>query len=168
MALTLCSAVFRSTCAGDRIALVGPNGTGKTTLLQILAGHEDADAGQFDKPSSTSIGYLEQQPEFEAGRTVWEEARSALHELLAMATEAEKLARAMAEADDAATQQRLGQRFDHLQQELHRRDGYHVDHKIERVLVGLGFSATRLCSRCYAAQWRSTESPFAGQAVAGR
>ena len=57
-----------------------------------------------------------------------------------MAQEAEKLAGRMAEAAEPAEHQRLGRRFDHLQQELHRRDGYHLDHKIERVLVGLGFA----------------------------
>ncbi len=126
---------------GDRIALVGPNGTGKTTLLRILASQEEADAGLAERPAATCVGYLEQQPEFAAGQTVWDVARSALSELLALAAEAEALAHSMAESTDVATQQRLGKRFDYLQQELHRRDGYHVDHKIERVLVGLGLPA---------------------------
>ncbi len=125
---------------GDRIAIVGPNGTGKTTLLRIIAGQEESDAGEAVSPGAARIGYLEQQPEFVAGRTVWEEARDALRELVAMAHEAEELAHAMAQADDPAQHQRLGRRFDHLQQELHRRDGYHLDHKIERVLFGLGFT----------------------------
>ncbi len=126
---------------GDRIAIVGPNGTGKTTLLKILAGHEDADAGEIQLTGSTRLGYLQQQPEFTAGHTVWEEARDALRELVAMAHEAEELAQALAISDDPIQRQRLGRRFDHLQQELHRRDGYHLDHKIEQVLVGLGFTA---------------------------
>ena len=125
---------------GDRIAVVGPNGTGKTTLLRILAGREEADAGLAQLAGTTRLGYLEQQPEFTAGRTAWEEARDALKELVTMAQEAEELAHAMAQADDHAQRQRLGRRFDHLQQELHHRDGYHLDHKIERVLAGLGFS----------------------------
>lgn len=125
---------------GDRIALVGPNGTGKTTLLRILAGEEDADAGQVVNPAGTRIGYLQQQPLFAQGRTVWDEARDALSELVVMAHEAEQLAHAMAAAD-GEERKRLGRRFDHLQQELHRRDGYHLDHKIERILSGLGFDA---------------------------
>ncbi len=129
---------------GDRIAIVGPNGTGKTTLLKILAGHEEADAGTMQLTSGVRIGYLEQQPEFVAGRTVWDEARDALRELLAMAQEAETLAQQMAQSTDPAQRQRLGRRFDHLQHELQRREGYHVDHKIEQVLVGLG-----LDSSCY-------------------
>jgi len=127
--------------AGDRIALVGPNGTGKTTLLRILAGQDEPDAGHAQSAGSISIGYLEQQPEFSAGRTVWDEARDALGELVAMAQQAEAMGHAIADAADPTERERLVRRFDHLQLELHRRDGYHVDHKIERVLIGLGFSA---------------------------
>ena len=126
---------------GDRIAIVGPNGAGKTTLLKILAGREEADAGTIQFTGATRLGYLEQQPEFTAGHTVWDEARDALRELVAMAREAEELGQAMAQSEELAERQRLGRRFDHLQQELHRRDGYHLDHKIEQVLVGLGFTA---------------------------
>ncbi len=128
----------------ERIAIVGPNGTGKTTLLRILAGQEDADAGQAQRPGGARIGYLEQQPEFATGRTVWEEARDALRELIAMAAQAEALGNTIAQVDDPAEHERLGRQFDHLQQELHRRDGYHLDHKIERVLDGLGFSTDQL------------------------
>ncbi len=126
---------------GDQIAIVGPNGTGKTTLLRILAGREEADAGTLQFAGTTRVGYLEQQPEFAAGRTVWEEARDALHELVTMAQEAEELGHGIALCEAPAQRQRLGRRFDHLQQELLRRDGYHLDHKIEQVLVGLGFAA---------------------------
>ncbi|MBW3600278.1 MAG: ATP-binding cassette domain-containing protein, partial [Planctomycetes bacterium] len=123
---------------GDKIGLVGPNGTGKTTLMRILAGHLEVDAGSVERHSSASLGYLEQQPDFAAGRTVWEEARSSLGRFLAMAEEAEQLAHAMSGAD-AAERRRLGDRFDRLQAELHQHDAYQLDHKIERILAGLGF-----------------------------
>lgn len=125
---------------GEKIGLVGPNGTGKTTLMKILAGALDADAGNVERHPSTTLGYLEQQPDFTAGRTVWEEARSALAHLLALAEEAEQLAHAMSGADEAE-HRRLGERFDRLQVELHHHDAYYLDHKIERILTGLGFAS---------------------------
>jgi ATP-binding cassette, subfamily F, member 3 len=123
---------------GEKIGLVGPNGTGKTTLMRILAGQLDADAGHVHRHPTATLGYLEQQPDFAPGRTVWEEARSALAHLISLAEEAEQLAHAMSGADQAE-HRRLGERFDRLQVELHRRDAYHLDHKIDRILTGLGF-----------------------------
>ncbi len=126
--------------AGERIALVGPNGSGKTTILRVLAGREEPDAGTIELAGSARVGYLEQQPQFPAGHTVWDEARDALRDLVSLARDAERLAAALAQAEDDVERGRLGERFDHLQHELHHRDAYNLDHKIERVLAGLDFS----------------------------
>lgn len=124
---------------GEKIGLVGPNGTGKTTLMKIIAGQLDPDGGTVERHPSATLGYLEQQPDFTAGQTVWQEARSALGRLIALAEEAEQLAHAIGGADEAE-RRRLGERFDRIQAELHQHDAYHLDHKIERILGGLGFS----------------------------
>ncbi|MCO6459109.1 MAG: ABC-F family ATP-binding cassette domain-containing protein [Pirellulaceae bacterium] len=126
---------------GERISLVGPNGTGKTTLLHILAGRLEPDAGTVELPGFARLGLLEQHPEFAPGRTVWDEAREALGEQVRLAEEAERVAAALATAD-AGRRSELERRFDELQHELERRDAYHLDHKIERVLHGLGFPNT--------------------------
>jgi ATP-binding cassette, subfamily F, member 3 len=124
---------------GDRIGLVGPNGSGKTTLLRILAGHEEANGGSCQVHPAAHLGYLEQQPRFDADRTLHDEARSALAELVALQQEALEVAAGMAETSDPAEQQRLAARYDHLQHELRRQDAYNIDHRIERVLDGLRF-----------------------------
>lgn len=124
---------------GDRIGLVGPNGSGKTTLLRILAGKEDPDAGSCRPHATAHLGYLEQQPHFDADRTLHEEACSALADLVLLQQEAVEAAAAIGETADPAEQKRLAARYDHLQHELHRQDAYNIDHRIERVLDGLRF-----------------------------
>ena len=83
---------------GDRVGLVGPNGSGKTTLLRILAGKDEADAGSCQVHPAAHLGYLEQQPHFEPDRTLHDEARSALADLLSLQQEAVEVAAAIADA----------------------------------------------------------------------
>ncbi|NMC19832.1 MAG: ABC-F family ATP-binding cassette domain-containing protein [Thermogutta sp.] len=130
--------------AGRRIGLVGPNGAGKTTLLRIIAGEEDADGGVCELPGSPRIGYLEQHPRFEPGRTVRQEAAAALEPLYRLQREAEETAARLSQSMPEDEHRRWAARFDFLQQELHRLDAYHLEHKIERVLEGLGFTPAML------------------------
>ena len=125
---------------GDRIGLVGPNGTGKTTLLRILAGEEEADAGTCRWHDSVRVGYMQQHTIVTEATTLWEEARGALQPLVALQHDAEEAARQLAECEDSLERSRLAARYDHLQQELHRQDAYNLDHKVARVLNGVGFS----------------------------
>lgn len=124
--------------AGERAGLVGPNGAGKTTLLRIIAGLEIPDGGECRISGGIRLGYLEQHADFPPGITVWEEAQKALQHLIELQHEAEKTAALLAEVRQPDERARLAARFDRLQQELHRLNAYHLDHKIEEVLEGLG------------------------------
>ncbi|HKD37399.1 MAG TPA: ABC-F family ATP-binding cassette domain-containing protein [Pirellulales bacterium] len=123
----------------ERIGLVGPNGAGKTTLLKILAGVESADSGITELHPSARLSYLEQQPLLTPGRTLWEEARGGLEHLLTLGEQAEETARSLSAAADPRERERLGKLYDRLQHQLHLHGAYNLDHKIERVLAGLGF-----------------------------
>src|SRR5208283_4549141 len=81
---------------GDRIGLVGPNGSGKTTLLRLLAGKDEADAGSCRAHPAAHVGYLEQQPAFEPGQTLHDEARTALADLVLLQQEALEVADSIA------------------------------------------------------------------------
>jgi ATP-binding cassette subfamily F protein 3 len=125
---------------GERVSLVGPNGAGKTTLMRIITGSEQADSGRVDLHSSATLGYLEQQPEFDAGHTVWDEAHSALAAIADLAKHSEDLAHAIAAESDEAERKRLEHRFETIQHQLQHHDAYNLDYRIERVLEGLGFA----------------------------
>ncbi|MFM9118071.1 MAG: ABC-F family ATP-binding cassette domain-containing protein [Planctomycetota bacterium] len=126
---------------GQRISLIGPNGAGKTTLMRIIAGQDEPDAGTVSRHPSARLGYLEQQPDFAPGRTVWDEASAALSDLEEITQQVEQVAVAISEAVDEDERRRLETRFDHLQHELQHRDAYNIKHRIERVLNGLGFNS---------------------------
>ncbi len=128
---------------GQRVGLVGTNGAGKTTLFEILASSVEPDAGQVFLHRSATLGYLKQHPTLNPGRTLLEEARSALAQLAQRVDEAEQLASEMSQASDEGQRARFAQRYDQLHQELLRDNAYHLDHRIERVLHGLGFETDR-------------------------
>jgi ATP-binding cassette subfamily F protein 3 len=124
---------------GERIGLVGPNGCGKTTLLRILAGRDEPDGGACRVHSSVHLGFLEQQAKFEPGQTLYDEAKTALAALIALQEEAIAVSEEISQISDPIEHKRLAARYDHLQHELQSNDAYNLDHKIQRVLDGLGF-----------------------------
>jgi ATP-binding cassette subfamily F protein 3 len=126
--------------AGERVGFVGPNGAGKTTLMRILAGLDEPDSGKVQFHAGARVGLLQQVPEFPAGHTLFQEAKSALDELLATQKEFERVAEELAAATDEAKHKQLAARFDRLSELIRHHDAYELDHKVEAVLGGLGFA----------------------------
>jgi ATP-binding cassette subfamily F protein 3 len=127
--------------SGERVGLVGPNGVGKTTLLRLLADLDRPDDGEVRLHAGARVSLLRQQPEFAPGRTLFEEARSGLDELVAAHDDMVHTAEALARATSEAQRKALAARYDRLNELLHHHDAYNVDHRVEHVLDGLGFTA---------------------------
>ncbi len=125
---------------GARIALVGSNGIGKTTLLRVLMKHEDPSAGTVSHMKGLTIGYLPQRPELSADRTLWDEMMTAFAELRArearLAALTEEMSATTGDALDA-----LIARYGQLEQQFEAEGGYTYETRTRQVLQGLGFAA---------------------------
>ena len=136
--LDLFSGVTFSIPKGARLALVGPNGCGKTTLLRILVGLDEPSGGTISRAKNLHPGYLPQEAEFEMDGTVWDACISVFTDLIARQEELEKLEAGM--SDPEKREQALV-RYGPLQHEFERRGGYDYPTRIKQVLTGLGFSS---------------------------
>src|SRR5271165_202038 len=125
----------------ERTALVGANGTGKSTLMKILAGLDGLDYGNVQRTRGMSIGYLPQDGLSLSGRTVFDECLTVFDELLGLEKEMETLAASLAELDpESAEYHAAADRFSEIDSRFTANDGYALDVKVGTVLSGLGFS----------------------------
>jgi ATP-binding cassette subfamily F protein 3 len=125
----------------DRIGLVGGNGTGKSTLMKILAGMDTFDYGSLVIAKGTSAGYLPQDGLTLSGRSVFAECMSVFDDLRAMETELESLTHSMAELDHTSPEySAVADRYHRVEHEFRTRDGYSIEAEVGRVLMGLGFT----------------------------
>jgi len=123
-----------------RVGLVGANGTGKTTLLKVLARLEPLDYGEVTFAKGITSSYLPQDGLTLSGRTVLAECMSVFGDLLAMEQEMERLMERIAELDPQGEEyQRVSERFHALDTEFRHRDGYSLEAQAGMVLAGLGF-----------------------------
>ena len=136
--LDLFSGVSFAVAKGARLALVGPNGCGKTTLLRILVGLDEPSGGTIGRARAIRVGYLPQEAEFEMDGTVWDACTSVLTDLIARQEELERLE---AEMSDPDKREQALARYGPLQHEFERRGGYDYHTRIKQVLTGLGFSS---------------------------
>ncbi len=126
--------------SNEKTALVGANGTGKSTLMKVLAGLESLDYGMMQQTRGMSIGYLPQEGLRLSGRTVFDECLSVFDELRAMEAEIEQTAAQLSELDHSSSEyDAAAERFSMLQERFHALDGYALDAQVGTVLTGLGF-----------------------------
>jgi len=126
---------------GERVGLVGGNGTGKSTLLKVLAGIETLDDGSFFASKGTTTGYLPQDGMSLSGHTVMEECLSVFGHLLEIEKEMETLTHQMAETDPTSdAYHKIIERYHRIETEFQHHDGYALEAQVGEVLGGLGFS----------------------------
>jgi ATP-binding cassette subfamily F protein 3 len=129
---------------GDRIALVGKNGIGKTTLLEMLAGKQQVDSGVISRSRSCVIDYVEQEKGRYLEMTLFEFVADSRPELPAMDRQISELeAYLEVHPGDATQLNRLGT----LQQQYEQQDGFNFENEIAVILTGLGFSRERYDER---------------------
>src|SRR6202167_5304094 len=125
----------------EKTALVGANGTGKSTLMKVLAGIESLDYGTLQQTRGMSVGYLRQEGLRLAGRSVFEECLSVFDELRDMEREIEGLGGQLADfAHSGPEHEAAAERYSMLQERFHALDGYDLDGQVGGGLTGLGFS----------------------------
>ena len=125
---------------GQRVGLIGPNGCGKSTLLRILAGELEPDRMERSPGPRLRIALMDQQPRLDLRQTLWETARAGLAHWLELQRRAEHLAKQLAAAPSRDEQETLGQELDRIHHLLAQHGAYHLDHRVEEVLQGLGFA----------------------------
>ena len=126
----------------DRIALVGKNGAGKSTMLKILAGLQHPTAGIVSIPRECTIGYLPQVMVLSDERTVMREAELAFEHIFEMQADIERMNQELADRTDYESEdyQKLIDRFTHENDRFLMMGGTNYQAEIERTLQGLGFS----------------------------
>ena len=125
----------------DKIALVGKNGAGKSTMLKVFAGIQPATSGSVSVPKDVTIGYLPQHMIHNDGVTVMEEAEKAFSDIFELQKEIERMTVELAERTDyeSASYQQLIERLTHANERLDMMGVNNFKGEVEKTLLGLGF-----------------------------
>lgn len=126
----------------SRIALVGRNGTGKSTLLKILTGLEEPDEGTVSRMREISIAYMDQHTAVNSQRTIYEEMLTVFEPVLQMLNQAQHAAEKLADESlihDTSAYEKALKDYDQLQEQLQRHNAYGYESEIRMVLHGFKF-----------------------------
>lgn len=126
----------------DRIALVGKNGAGKSTMLKIIAGLQDPTSGNVNMPKDLTVGYLPQQMNLSDTRTVMEEAEQAFSHIFELQSRIERMNTELSERTDYESEyyQELIERVSNANEQLALIGASNYQAEIEKTLIGLGFT----------------------------
>lgn len=123
--------------SGERVGLVGRNGSGKTTIFQLLTGMESLDAGAIHMKKGTRIGHVAQIPKFDESMTVYEVLSSAFKIEKELEREIRTLEKHMAEEQESSVLQKLMERYGVIQEKFAFLGGYEIEANIMKVANGL-------------------------------
>ena len=120
---------------GAKIGVIGLNGSGKSSLLRIMAGEDDEYTGEIARAPGYSVGFLHQEPHLEAGKTVIDVVREGVQETVDLLAEFDRISEAYGEPD--ADYEKLGERQAALQEKLDAVDAWNLDNRLELAMDAL-------------------------------
>ena len=126
---------------GDRIGLIGRNGAGKTTILNLIDGRQEPDEGRVVRSSGTQVGYLPQQMKHQKGKTLYREALDAFAPIIALKKRIESITAELAERSDFESKAYLDliQELANANEQFELEGGHTIHADVEQTLTGLGF-----------------------------